>query len=75
KAPAREGAEIADKTGRIIGRVTSGGFGPSLGAPVAMGYVETAFAGVGTSVDLMVRGKPLAAKVAPMPFVPHNYRR
>ena len=42
RAPAREGAEIADKTGRIIGKVTSGGFGPSLNAPIAMGYVDTA---------------------------------
>lgn len=73
RAPAREGAEIADKTGRIIGKVTSGGFGPSLNAPVAMGYVESAFAADGTQIDLMVRGKALPAAVAPMPFVPHNY--
>jgi aminomethyltransferase len=75
RAPAREGAEIADKQGRIIGKVTSGGFGPSLNAPVAMGYVESAFAAPGTPVDLMVRGKPLPAAVSPMPFVPHRYRR
>ncbi|HXC55353.1 MAG TPA: glycine cleavage system aminomethyltransferase GcvT [Rhizomicrobium sp.] len=75
KAPAREGSEIADKSGRVIGKITSGGFGPSLNAPVAMGYVETAFAADGTEIDLIVRGKPLAARVAPMPFVPHRYRR
>jgi aminomethyltransferase len=75
RAPAREGTEIADKTGRIIGRVTSGGFGPSLEAPIAMGYVESAFAAQGTALDLIVRGKPLAAVVAPMPFVPHRYIR
>ncbi|HKQ45927.1 MAG TPA: glycine cleavage system aminomethyltransferase GcvT [Rhizomicrobium sp.] len=75
RAPAREGAPIADKQGRIIGMVTSGGFGPSLNAPVAMGYVETAFAANGTQVDLMVRGKALPAAVAPMPFVPHGYKR
>jgi aminomethyltransferase len=75
RAPAREGAEIADKSGRIIGKVTSGGFGPSLNAPVAMGYVEAAFAGEGTAVDLIVRGKPLPAAVAPMPFIPNTYRR
>jgi aminomethyltransferase len=75
RAPAREGAEIADKTGRIIGKITSGGFGPSLNAPVAMGYVESAFAATGTPLDLIVRGKPLPAAVAPMPFVPHSYRR
>ena len=75
KAPAREGTEIADKSGRVIGKITSGGFGPSLNAPVAMGYVETAFAGDGTEIDLIVRGKALPARVAPMPFVPHRYRR
>ncbi|MEO8301525.1 MAG: glycine cleavage system aminomethyltransferase GcvT [Rhizomicrobium sp.] len=75
RAPAREGAEIADKTGRVIGKLTSGGFGPSLNAPVAMGYVESQFAANGTQVDLMVRGKALPAVIAPMPFVPHNYRR
>jgi aminomethyltransferase len=75
RAPAREGAEIADKTGRIIGKVTSGGFGPSLNAPVAMGYVEAAFAEDGTEVDLMVRGKAVPARVAPMPFVPNGYKR
>ncbi|HEY4114813.1 MAG TPA: glycine cleavage system aminomethyltransferase GcvT [Rhizomicrobium sp.] len=75
KAPAREGTEIADKQGRIIGRVTSGGFGPSLNAPVAMGYIETKFAADGTEIDLMVRGKPMPGRVAPMPFVPHRYKR
>ncbi len=75
RAPARDGTEIADKTGRIIGHITSGGFGPSLNAPVAMGYVETAYATDGTQIDLMVRGKALPACVAPMPFVPHHYKR
>lgn len=75
KAPAREGTEIADKSGRVIGRITSGGFGPSLNAPIAMGYVETKYATVGTELDLMVRGKPNPARVAPMPFVSHRYKR
>ncbi|HEX4026988.1 MAG TPA: glycine cleavage system aminomethyltransferase GcvT [Rhizomicrobium sp.] len=75
RAPAREGTEIADRDGRVIGKVTSGGFGPSLNAPIAMGYVESAFAADGTSVDLMVRGKAMPAIVSPVPFVPHNYRR
>src|ERR1700759_426195 len=75
RAPAREGAEIADKQGRIIGKVTSGGFGPSLNAPVAMGYVESGFAASGTEIDLMVRGKALPARIAPTPFVPNRYRR
>jgi aminomethyltransferase len=75
RAPAREGTEIADKTGRIIGRVTSGGFGPSLNAPIAMGYVESEFSTIGTPLDLMVRGKALPAAVVPMPFFPTRYKR
>ncbi len=75
RAPAREGAEIADKSGRIVGRVTSGGFGPTLNAPIAMGTVATKFAGDGTELDLIVRGKPLPARIVPLPFVPHRYRR
>jgi aminomethyltransferase len=75
QAPAREGAEIQDGAGAPLGAVTSGGFGPSLGAPLAMGYVESSYAEQGTPVQLIVRGRPLAASVTPMPFVPHNYRR
>jgi aminomethyltransferase len=75
RAPAREGAEIVNHEGRVIGRVTSGGFGPSLNAPVAMGYVDIAYAGDGTALGLMVRGNALPATVVPMPFVPHRYRR
>jgi aminomethyltransferase len=75
RAPAREGTEIADKQGRIIGKVTSGGFAPSLNAPVAMGYVDTEFSAIGTPVDLLVRGKAMPAAIAAMPFVPHTYRR
>jgi len=75
KAPAREGTEITDKTGRVIGHVTSGGFGPTLNAPVAMGYVESAFAADGTEINLMVRGNAMPARVAPMPFVEHRYKR
>lgn len=75
RAPAREGAEIAGKTGKVVGRVTSGGFGPSLNAPLAMGYVESEFAAIGTKLDLLVRGKAMPADVVAMPFVPHRYKR
>jgi aminomethyltransferase len=75
RAPAREGTDIADKSGRIVGRITSGGFGPTLNAPIAMGYVETKYAAEGTELDLMVRGKPNPAHVDAMPFVPHRYKR
>ena len=61
--------------GERIGTVTSGGFGPSVNGPVAMGYVEAAHARPGTPVNLMVRGKALPAQVAPLPFTPHRYAR
>jgi len=75
KAPAREGTKITDVDGNEIGVVTSGGFGPTVDGPVAMGYVETAFAKPETVVNLMVRGKAHAAQVVKLPFVPHNYYR
>jgi aminomethyltransferase len=75
RAPARDGAEIFDAAGAPIGRVTSGGFGPSVGAPIAMGYVDRAHAEIGAPVKLLVRGKTLAAHVAPLPFHPHAYYR
>jgi aminomethyltransferase len=76
KAPAREGAEIVDPDGgAVIGRVTSGGFSPTLGRPIAMGYVPESHSALGTAVHLMVRGKPLPARVAALPFVPTRYHR
>ena len=75
KVPAREGSVIATLEGQTIGRITSGGFAPSLGRPVAMGYVDAAHAAPGAQVCLIVRGKPLAAKIVAMPFVPHHYFR
>jgi aminomethyltransferase len=75
RAPAREGTEIRASDGSVIGTVTSGGFGPTVGGPVAMGYVKRGFADIGTPVVLVVRGKELAAKVASMPFAPHRYRK
>ena len=74
-APAREGAEIADVDGKVIGVVTSGGFAPSLSAPIAMGFVPPAFASPGTRLRVIVRGKPQLAEVTAMPFVPHRYVR
>ncbi|MET0605834.1 MAG: glycine cleavage system aminomethyltransferase GcvT [Beijerinckiaceae bacterium] len=74
RAPAREGAEI-HAGGRSIGLVTSGGFAPTLNAPIAMGYVESGFAKTGAAIDIIVRDKPLAATISPMPFAPHRYKR
>lgn len=75
RAPVREGAELHDDAGRLIGRVTSGGFGPTAGGPVAMGYVETAFAAAGTVVNAVVRGQALPCTVTDLPFVPHRYKK
>lgn len=75
RAPVREGTELQDASGRTVGKITSGGFGPSFGAPIAMGYVEMAQAAPGTALIAILRGKPQAAKVAPLPFVKTNYHR
>ena len=75
RAPARDGADIQDASGAVIGVVTSGGFGPSVGAPIAMGYVASAQANLDTPVGLVVRGKSLPARVAALPFHPHAYYR
>jgi aminomethyltransferase len=75
RAPAREGTAIATPDGREAGTVTSGGFGPTVGGPVAMGYVAREAAAPGTALNLTVRGKPLPARIAAMPFTPHRYKR
>ncbi len=75
RAPAREGTEILDAAGSPVGIVTSGGFAPSLDKPVAMGYVATAAATLGTPLGLSVRGKVLPAQVARLPFHAHRYAK
>ncbi len=74
-APAREGAEIADETGAVVGVVTSGGFGPSVGGAIAIGFAPPALAAIGTKLKVIVRGKPQAAEVVASPFVPNRYVR
>ena len=74
RAPAREGTEIF-VGGSAVGVVTSGGFGPSIDAPVTMGYVDAAHAAPGTKIDLMVRGKARPAEIASLPFIPARYKR
>lgn len=74
-APAREGAEIADADGTVIGTVTSGGPSPTLGRNIAMGYVPPSQAELGTELKVVVRGKPAAAEVVAMPFVAQRYYR
>ena len=75
RAPAREGSIVVDEAGSAIGAVTSGGFGPSLNAPVAMGYVAVAHAEIGTPLSVVVRDVPRSAVVSPLPFVPARYYR
>ncbi len=75
RAPAREHADILDLAGELIGKVTSGGFGPSVGGPIAMGYVVAEFAAPGTRIGVMIREKRVPAEVVKLPFVPHRYRR
>ncbi|WP_313326772.1 glycine cleavage system aminomethyltransferase GcvT [Pseudomonas qingdaonensis] len=75
RTPVREGAEIVDEAGTVVGSICSGGFGPTLGAPVAMGYVDQANAALDTPLWAIVRGKRVAMKVSKMPFVAQRYYR
>jgi aminomethyltransferase len=76
RAPARDHTAIMTEDGtELVGEITSGGFGPTVNGPVAMGYVRRDHAEDGTKLTLMVRGKPLPATVVPLPFVPHRYVR
>ncbi len=75
RAPARAHTPITDTAGADIGVVTSGGYGPTVEGPVAMGYVAAAHGEAGTEVRLVVRGRPLPARVVALPFVPHRYAR
>jgi aminomethyltransferase len=75
RQPVREGALVLDGEGNEVGKITSGGFSPSLQRPIAMGYVAAALAETGTALKLEQRGKLFDARVAPMPFVPHRYHR
>ena len=75
RAPAREGTEIQDQSGNTIGQITSGGFSPSLNAPIAMGYVATAFTAPGAPLQLLVRGRPLPAHTVTLPFIRKRFHK
>ncbi len=75
RQPVREGATIVDAQGETAGRITSGGFSPSLGRPIAMGYVAAGLASPGSTVTIEQRGKHFTAEIVPLPFVPHRYHR
>jgi len=74
-APAREGAEVADEAGQVVGRVTSGGFSPSLRQGVALAFLPPIHSQAGTRLRVVVRGKAQACEVVDLPFVPHRYVR
>ncbi|MFW8633525.1 glycine cleavage system aminomethyltransferase GcvT [Cribrihabitans pelagius] len=75
RAPARQGVEVQSPEGESLGSVTSGGFGPTVGGPVAMGYVAASHSAPGSKVNLTIRGKAQPAEVAALPFVTQNYKR
>lgn len=75
RAPVREGAQVMNQSGEVIGVVTSGGFAPTVGGPIAMGYVQAIWSQPGTDLFINLRGSSIAAKVTAMPFVPHRYAR
>ena len=75
RQPVREGAMVLDAEGNEVGKVTSGTFSPVLQRPIAMAYVPTAMADIGSAATLGQRGKLFQAEVVPMPFVPHQYFR
>lgn len=75
RAPAREGTDIVNDDGDIVGRITSGGFGPTYGKPVSMGFVPASLSDAGTKINLMIRGKAHPATVTATPFVQQRYKR
>jgi aminomethyltransferase len=75
RTPVRQGTELVDEQGVVVGRVTSGGFGPTANRPVAMGYVDAALAANGSTLYATIRGRRVEAQTAKLPFVPHRYYR
>jgi aminomethyltransferase len=75
RMPVRDGVQMLDVHGNVVGHITSGSFGPTLGGPVAMGYVETVHAKLGTLLQAIVRGKAVSIEVVKTPFITHRYYR
>jgi aminomethyltransferase len=73
--PVREGTILLNEAQTVVGKITSGGFGASVGGPVAMGYVEAAQANLGTPLQATVRGQSIPCKIVKLPFIPHRYFR
>ncbi len=75
RAPMREGTPLVDSAGNNIGTITSGGFGPSVDGPVAMGYIDAAFSKSGAPVFALLRGEPRPVAISALPFTPHRYKK
>lgn len=75
RMPVREGCDVMTAESQLVGRVTSGGFAPSLGRPVAMALIDSRYASIGTALFAVVRGNRVPIKICALPFVPHHYRR
>lgn len=75
RSPVREGAALKNKAGETVGIVTSGGFGPTVAGPIAIGYVLPALAAEGTGLTVELRGKDVPIQVVPLPFAPHRFHR
>lgn len=73
KIPVREGASILNRDSRVVGRITSGGYAPSIGRPVAMGYIEKAYAETGTELQVVIRNRFHGLRIVDLPFVKHRY--
>jgi aminomethyltransferase len=75
RTPVREGAELFNQNNEHVGIITSGGFGPSIGSPIAMAYVTSNYSTIDTELTALVRGRNLPVRVASVPFIPHRYYR
>jgi aminomethyltransferase len=75
RVPVREGAQVVDADGTVLGKVTSGSLGPSINQPVALAYVASSHTAIGTQVFAIVRDKRVPMTVAALPFVPNRYHR
>ena len=75
KIPVRDGSDIINNEDKVVGRVTSGSFAPSLGKPVAMAQLDRQSASVGNTLYANVRDKKIAVTVTKLPFIPHRYHR
>jgi aminomethyltransferase len=75
KVPLREGMDVLDDSGQLAGCITSGGFSPTLGKPIAMAYIKSEFANTGSQLQVNIRNKNYQVETVALPFVKHRYHR